>query len=186
MENVDDEDICEKLENGIYIPSNLFIYATMNTSDQNVFTLDTAFKRRWTFRQISNKFTAEHPYKDYYIPGTSVTWEAFLNKLNTEILDSSVYNSTNEDKRLGIYFVSKDMLSETIDLGEKGGSKAIQFAYKVLEYIWNDVCRIGRDDWFDTDIYKTLEDLIDGFMNLDDPLSVFKNIDFGENSIDEE
>ena len=78
------------------------------------------------------------------------------------------------------------MLSDTVDPNEKGGSKAEQFAYKVLEYIWNDVCRIGRDDWFDTDIYKTLEDLIDGFMNLDDPLSIFKNIDFGENSIDEE
>lgn len=186
MENTEDEDICNKLESGIFIPSNLFIYATMNTSDQNVFTLDTAFKRRWSFRQISNTFTSEHPYKDYYIPGTAVTWERFLNKLNTEILDSSIYNSTNEDKRLGVYFVSRDMLCETIETDNIDSANAEQFAYKVLEYLWNDVCRIGRDDWFDTDKYKTLEDLIDGFLNLDEPLSIFKNIDFGESTGDEE
>ena len=165
------------MEDGVYIPSNLTIFATMNSSDQSVFSLDTAFKRRWSFEQISNKFDASHPYKDHYVPGTNVTWEVFVNKINAEILKNSIYNSTNEDKRLGMFFVSKDCLTK---VPEQNTYTSQQFAYKVLEYIWNDVCRVGREDWFDTEKYQTLEDLIEAFVTLGAPLSIFKNMSFGE------
>lgn len=84
----------------LYIPSNLIILATMNTSDQNVFTLDTAFKRRWELEEVRNDFT-NHPYAKKFIPGTDKTWSSFVIGINRAITSlQSDYNSS-EDKRLG-------------------------------------------------------------------------------------
>ncbi len=180
---VHSEAIKARLANGIYIPSNLTILATMNSSDQNVFTLDTAFKRRWSFEQISNDIErdATHMYKGWFVPGTDKTWSAFLTRLNDRILDYKIHNQTNEDKRLGKYFVTPDCLTEqVVDIADAQGP-ALAFAYKVLEYVWNDVCKIGREEWFDTERFKTLEQLIDAFIAPADgetPLSVFQNITF--------
>ena len=167
----------------LIIPSNLTILATMNSSDQNVFTLDTAFKRRWSFEQVSNDIEKDdtHSYKEWKVPGTDVTWEKFLIKLNDAILDNKIQNQTNEDKRLGKYFVSKECLTENAEDIANVQDQAKNFAYKILEYVWNDVCKIGKEEWFDTSKYKTLEQLIDGFMNPangESPLAVFQNITF--------
>jgi hypothetical protein len=169
----------------LIIPSNLTILATMNSSDQNVFTLDTAFKRRWAFEQISNDIVkdTEHKYKNWYIPGTNVTWETFLKTLNDAILDNKIQNQTNEDKRLGKYFVDKSCLTEHVEDIANVQDAAHNFAYKVLEYVWNDVCKIGKEEWFDVQKNKTLEDLIEHFMHPDTangetPLSVFVNPKF--------
>ena len=183
IESISDEAIKAELQNGVFIPSNLTIYATMNSSDQNVFTLDTAFKRRWSFEQISNDINKDtgHAYKTWYVPGTEVTWADFLTKLNDKILDYKLQNQTNEDKRLGKYFVTKDCLVDPANIPGDVSEIAQNFAYKVLEYVWNDVCKIGREEWFDTETYKTLEDLIEAFINPkegDTPLSVFQNITF--------
>ena len=185
IEHTDAQAIRDNLRKGVYIPSNLTIYATMNSSDQNVFTLDTAFKRRWNFKQISNDILhdSEHKYKTWYVPGTDVTWETFLTVLNNKILEYKIHSQTNEDKRLGKYFVTKECLTENIEdiTNSNVQDIAMEFAYKVLEYIWNDVCKIGREEWFDTEKYKTLEELIDGFVNPksgEKPLSIFQNIDF--------
>lgn len=184
-ENVTSVSIRQRLCNGIYIPGNLTILATMNSSDQNVFTLDTAFKRRWDFEQISNDIEKDevHSYKNWFVPGTDVTWAVFLTAINNEILKYRIHNQTNEDKRLGKYFVTRDCLTEhaSSDYTQDIKAKASAFAYKVLEYIWNDVCKIGREEWFDTDKYQTLEMLIDAFVNPSEgetPLSVFRNISF--------
>lgn len=158
----------------IILPTNLTILATMNSSDQNVFTLDTAFKRRWYFEQIDNSILSDEDcyYRKYYVPNTSVTWEMFMNKVNDEILESKFHNQTNEDKRMGKYFISQDCLVKNEKEYDKTASQ--NFAYKVLEYLWNDVCKIGRENWFKE---KTLEKLINDFMFNEDPLSVFINID---------
>ena len=183
IESISDEAIKAELQNGVFIPSNLTVYATMNSSDQNVFTLDTAFKRRWAFEQISNDINkdTDHTYKTWYVPGTEVTWADFLTKLNDKILDYKLQNQTNEDKRLGKYFVTKDCLVDPANIPGDVSEIAQNFAYKVLEYVWNDVCKIGREEWFDTETYKTLEDLIEAFTNPkegDSPLTVFQNITF--------
>lgn len=167
----------------LVIPSNLTIFATMNSSDQNVFTMDTAFKRRWAFEQISNDIYADnnHSYKNWFIPGTAVTWAVFLTKINDRILENKIYNQTNEDKRMGKYFVTRECLTETAD--SNNPDAANNFAYKVLEYLWNDVCKIGRENWFDTAHYRTLEELIDGFINPaanSTPLAIFQNIVFDD------
>ena len=85
-----------------------------------------------------------HPYKGWYIPGTDVTWEEFLISLNDKILDYKIHNQTNEDKRLGKFFVTQNCLTKDVRNIKDAQDEAMEFAYKVLEYIWNDVCKISR------------------------------------------
>lgn len=164
--------------NSIKIPTNLTILATMNSSDQNVFTLDTAFKRRWAFEQISNDIDADtrHPYKNWFIPGSNITWAKFLKKINEKILEFKISNSSNEDKRLGKYFVAKDCLTETAKVIGDCEAEANNFAYKVLEYLWDDVCKLNPEAMFDISKNRTLEDLIEDFKK--EQLNVFPKIDF--------
>lgn len=141
----------------IKLPGNLSIYATMNTSDQNVFTLDTAFKRRWKFKKLLNKFESDHQFKDKYIPGANITWKNFVDGINKYILESSS-GLNSEDKQLGVYFVDNNGMRDiTTDISEP---QAIEdFAYKVLEYLWADVAKFDRPGWFDKEI-KSLDDLV--------------------------
>lgn len=144
----------------IRLPGNLSIFATMNTSDQNVFTLDTAFKRRWKFKKLLNKFETDHQFKDKYVPGAKITWKDFVNGINKFILESSA-GLNSEDKQLGVYFVDENgMRQEKEDTSDP---KAIEdFAYKVLEYLWADVAKFDRSKWFAENI-KSLDDLVDEY-----------------------
>ena len=176
--------------NKIMIPSNLSIYATMNTSDQNVFTLDTAFKRRWKFEKLSNKFEdykelygEEHPFKDDFIPGMIETWKDFVDTINNAILDEADITKS-EDKQLGIFFVDETGLvkKELIDLDENKKEKAKEFAYKIFEYLWDDVLKYCHEKWFGKDV-KSLDALIKKYLdNVDNNkgAEVFKNGIFDE------
>lgn len=156
----------------IKIPSNLFIYATMNTSDQNVFTLDTAFKRRWEFMKLSNTFEADHKFKDKYIPGDKITWEKLVNDINDWILNNADgYNS--EDKQIGVYFVDDTgMTVDIIDRQNMNKDDARKFAYKIMEYLWDDVAKFQREKWFKDNI-NSLDKLIDEY--IDEGVEVFKD-----------
>ena len=95
----------------VRIPSNLSIIGTMNTSDQNVFTLDTAFQRRWRMRLIENNFDNVRPsLADAEILDTDVTWKRFCETVNTIIIGNKAKMASAEDKRLGIYFVHENDL----------------------------------------------------------------------------
>ena len=87
------------------------------------------------------------------ICNTNVTWATFVEKINHIIIELNENSISNEDKRLGAYFVQPKELSD-IDL----------FAEKVLMYLWNDAFKYGHDRVFKSN-YKTLEQLIDGFKN---------------------
>ena len=90
----------------IRIPSNLSIIGTMNTSDQNVFTLDTAFQRRWDMRLIENNFENVDPsMAEATILDTSITWKDFCTEINKIVIGNGVRMTSAEDKRLGVYFV---------------------------------------------------------------------------------
>jgi len=137
-------------EHQIKIPKNLFILATMNTADQNVFTLDTAFKRRWSMRSIFNNINTCY-FSDELICGTNVSWKSFLTAINTKIVEISEGNIGSEDKRLGAFFVQPRELHDA-DL----------FSEKILMYLWNDAFKYDHEKVFKSQ-YKTLEDLIYGF-----------------------
>lgn len=90
----------------IRIPANLSIIGTMNTSDQNVFTLDTAFQRRWEMRLIENNFEyVDRRLADKEILDTGITWEVFCTQINKIIVGNNARMTSAEDKRLGAYFV---------------------------------------------------------------------------------
>jgi len=134
----------------VKIPANLFILATMNTADQNVFTLDTAFKRRWRMRSISNDIS-RCKFANYPICGSDISWKAFLETINGLIVDLGDGNIGNEDKRLGAFFMQKE------ELADKD-----RFSEKVLMYLWNDAFKFDHEKIFKAE-YKTLESLIAAF-----------------------
>ena len=77
----------------------------MNTSDQNVFTLDTAFQRRWDMRLIENNFENVDPsLADATILDTSVTWKDFCTEINKIVVGNGARMTSAEDKRHGCIF----------------------------------------------------------------------------------
>lgn len=170
-------------ETPIFIPSNLSILATMNTADQNVFTLDTAFQRRWNMKMIENDVTkAKHAKIN--ILDTSITWEKFNMVINEQITTSGATTLSSEDKRLGSYFVTEDVLeyftmeTDKNKIGERYNielediekmARVIKdlnsrFGDKVIKYLWDDAFKFSRDDLFESN-YKSLEKILDDFNN---------------------
>ena len=135
----------------VKIPKNLFLLATMNTADQNVFTLDTAFKRRWLMRSIPNDINSS-TRASIGICGTKLTWGQFATAINNLIIELGTGNIGNEDKRLGAYFASESELTSVEGFSEK-----------VLMYLWNDAFKYDHDKVFRSE-YRTLDELLKGFV----------------------
>ena len=117
------------------LPPNLYIYATMNTSDQSLFPIDSAFKRRWDweYEPIKYKNTG---WKIEINEQNNYSWVAFQKEVNKRIFDAT----HSEDKMLGDYFVNPANGVITADL----------LRNKILFYLWNDVCKDGEGDIFRT------------------------------------
>lgn len=114
------------------LPSNLYIYATMNTSDQSLFPIDSAFKRRWDWEYEPIKY--KNTDWKIVIDGTVYSWVSFQRIVNEKILRAN----SSEDKMLGDYFVnpSDGVITDKVLLN------------KILFYLWNDVCKDGEGDIF--------------------------------------
>ena len=136
-------------EEKIRIPSNMWILATMNTADQNVFTLDTAFQRRWKLHHMKNDVMSAGHSKTK-IEGSEIEWGTFASVINEMVTDYSLEMMSSEDKRLGAYFVKKNELSEE------------EFPEKVLKYLWDDAFKMKKDAVFD-DKFKSLETIIETY-----------------------
>lgn len=127
----------------IKIPDNLFIWSTMNSADQGVFPMDTAFKRRWDFtylgiddneRQIQGNFVYLGKNKDQ-----KVEW----NKLRKAINDFLAQLGINEDKQLGPYFISKNVISAPNNIINRNKFCEV-FRHKVIMYLFEDAAKQKR------------------------------------------
>ena len=158
---------------GIRLPPNLSILATMNTSDQNVFTLDNAFQRRWDMKLIENVFgdtEEETNQRNAFVDSAKqITWEKFQTAINIKIgkMSEDAGLSSMEDKRLGCWFV------KSIKLGNDYIISKDLFAEKVLKYLWDDAFKFCREKVFNN--YTNLESLTRDFKG-DKEFSVFKNL----------
>lgn len=126
-----------QLGNLLLLPKNLYILATMNTSDQSLFPIDSAFKRRWHWEYTPIR----NGGKEWTIEANGQHWDwwAFLQAINERIEETT----SSEDKKLGYFFVKA---------GDKGASiKASLFVGKVIFYLWNDVY---KDYGFDDSIFQ--------------------------------
>lgn len=119
----------------LLLPNNLYIWATMNTSDQSLFPIDSAFKRRWDWHYVpisdaGKKWMIE-------VNGALYDWWKFL-----EAINDKVYHATySEDKKLGYFFCK----------AKDGVISADKFVSKVIFYLWNDVF---KDSEFEGDTFK--------------------------------
>ena len=122
----------------IKLPPNLTIVATMNTSDQNVFTMDTAFQRRWQMEHIPNKFDFNTAHVNKHLPNSEISWGVFAQIVNKKMHDNpSLGFGGTDDKSLGVYFATDNDLDN-----------AKRFAEKVLKYLWDDAFKLGRQALF--------------------------------------
>lgn len=121
----------------IKLPPNLTIVATMNTSDQNVFTMDTAFQRRWEMKHIPNKFDFKTAHVNKHLPNSKISWGAFAQTINKKMHTVNSGFGSTDDKSLGVYFATDNDLDN-----------AKRFAEKVLKYLWDDAFKLGRQVLF--------------------------------------
>lgn len=145
------------VKNGVVLPNNLYIIGTMNTSDQNVYTLDTAFKRRWEMKYWSNQFKEIDTIGEMFIPNSNgVSWSTFVEKVNDIILDRGSQIVQGEDKQLGKYFISENYLIEKNDEIKEESledycydfTKFEKFRDKVLVYLFDDVTKYNHQSLF--------------------------------------
>lgn len=169
------------------LPKNLFIWATMNTSDQSLFPIDSAFKRRWDWVYMPIDTAKETWYikigENYY------SWTKFLDIVNDKLMT----DETAEDKHLGFYFCKA---TEKKDGTENNPNviTAETFVGKVLFYLWNDVFKVygipseigSSKDWPYRKFYQT-----DGKVDDEKVKNLLQNIgvdtidDFDNSSDDE-
>ena len=138
-----DSTLSEDIQSGriLLLPPNLYIWATMNTSDQSLFPIDSAFKRRWEWKYIKIaegrdvetrellNWMVKFDYKEEDKPFTfECSWWEFIKAINEKIAEAT----SSDDKKLGYFFCKpKEKNSTTID--------EERFVGKVVFYLWNDV-----------------------------------------------
>lgn len=138
-----DRDVVKEVLEGeiLLLPDNLYIWATMNTSDQSLFPIDSAFKRRWEWQYmpIGKGYDKSGEEIKWAIEGETkkYSWWSFLEKINAQIGEAT----QSEDKKLGFFFCK----------GTDGVISAEKFVGKVIFYLWNDVF---KNNGFEGPIFK--------------------------------
>lgn len=141
----------------LLLPNNLYIWVTMNTSDQSLFPIDSAFKRRWDWRYVKIADAG----KGWKIKcGTEYCdWWTFVEEINKKIAKET----SSDDKKLGYFFCKPDKNGNTISEDK--------FVGKVLFYLWNDVFKDGDTSLFKVGEY-TEEATFEAFYNDDNTVNI--------------
>ena len=159
---------CEYVEDfsSIEIPSNLFIWATMNSADQGVFPMDTAFKRRWEFKylgindgmdkiqDININFENHENWKRFKQGKNS--WNEIRKAINEQLSEMGI----NEDKQLGPFFaftryIKPEGINDNVDLEDF----ITIFRDKILMYLFEDVAKYKKDLFYNENLsYSKLRD----------------------------
>lgn len=130
----------------LLLPANLYIRATMNTSDQSLFPIDSAFKRRWDWKYVPIAKGSDNGTDLNWmveVDGDLYDWWSFVKTINKHVFDTT----NSEDKQLGFFFCkAKDNVIS-----------AETFVCKVIFYLWNDVF---KDFGFDDSIFEDKEDSV--------------------------
>lgn len=164
---------CKKAENGkefifvgltedikegriLCLPPNLYIWATMNTSDQSLFPIDSAFKRRWNWRYVKIK-DAGKGWKIIF-GNEYCDWWTFIEEINKKIAKET----SSDDKKLGYFFCK----------AKDGVITADKFVSKVLFYLWNDVFKDGDIALFKVSDEPEAEICYDAFYGSDNKVNI--------------
>lgn len=154
------ETLSDDIKNGrvLLLPNNLYIWATMNTSDQSLFPIDSAFKRRWDWRYVK----IANAGKGWKIKcGTEYCdWWTFVEEINKKIAKET----SSDDKKLGYFFCKPPMGSDTITEDK--------FVGKVLSYLWNDVFKDGDISLFKVSDEPEAEICFDAFYGSDNKVNI--------------
>ncbi|MCQ2587637.1 MAG: AAA family ATPase [Treponema sp.] len=157
---------CGINDDEISIPSNMYIWATMNSADQGVLPMDAAFKRRWDFEYIDiddnedsiKNYVLPIPHKDSdgNISYTSENWNKIRHAINNKL--KNIYG-VNEDKLLGPYFLSKSTLDEAEQINyetetDKAEKICSLFKSKVLMYLYEDVVKMNPTELFNKSVFS--------------------------------
>ena len=162
-------DMVDKVLKGevLLLPNNLYIWATMNTSDQSLFPIDSAFKRRWDWKYI--KIANAQKNWQIMVGTKNYDWWQFVQAINYFVFDAT----QSEDKNLGYFFAK----------AKNGIISAETFVSKVIFYLYTDVF---KDYGFSGDIFKGANDeemTFQSFYNADGSPCEAQIIRFIENVI---
>ena len=128
------EEVFNDENHDVYLPNNLSIIATMNSTDENVKTLDSAFERRFEKEWVLD---SKGKYDDQYLLGMEgLTWGKFRNTINSYIRTQKGLNK-NEDKQLGAYFIDQTYVSEVPSDNKYDSRK--RFLYKVVLHLYQKI-----------------------------------------------
>ena len=141
---INDPNVDESIRNGeaLLLPKNFNILATMNTSDQSLYPMDSAFKRRWDWKYtptINKPAGKSNDFKIYFGDNDKsdyCNWIDFIRAVNSEIFRAT----KSEDKQLGEYFIKESICID-------------KFISKVMFYLWADICKENyqtKDNFFRT------------------------------------
>ena len=137
----------EGIANGkIKLPKNLSLVATMNTSDQSLFPMDSAFKRRWDWKYVGIDYDESNPSSEFIIEldnDNRYKWLDFLKAVNEKIVKAT----ESSDKQLGNWFVKPKNNNITEEM----------FINKVLFYLWNDVFKDEEENIFTLNVNDELK-----------------------------
>lgn len=152
--------LSDDIKNGrvLLLPNNLYIWATMNTSDQSLFPIDSAFKRRWDWRYV--KITDAGKGWKIKCGSEYCDWWTFVVEINKKIAKET----SSDDKKLGYFFCKPPKESDTITEDK--------FVGKVLFYLWNDVFKDGDISLFKVSDEPEAEICFDAFYDSDNKVNI--------------